>query len=297
MNKTLLIIYLTLVCFAVNGQGYHQFLKNIGWCIAMEQGTGAILQYYNNDGDTVVNTQSYVKLYKNNSKLFLAREDTTQKKIWIILPDSSSETLLYDFNLVSGNQITLNYVGYLQTLYQVDSIDSISTPLGIRKRINLSTSDTNFISTLYWIEGIGSTYGPIYLYDQTYPIDQFGYHGHILICAYNEYGIKAFNCSCGLPCGMSNFNVCPFLKIHEIENENVLFEAYFISSDLLSIEIQNDIIDFIRIFSTDGKQIDQIEITSKKEKYLVDTNKWSSGLYLIEVTLSNGYSFTKKITK
>jgi hypothetical protein len=292
-------------CFAITfigisiGQNYHPFTKNVGWCVEGYFGTGSWLIAYKSNGDTLINSFNYKKLKKDESTTFLIREDSIQKKVWVVLPDSISETLLYDFNLIVGNQITLNYVGYPPVLYQVNTIDTVSTPLGDRKRFKLVTTDTTFAAELHWIEGIGSTYSPIYIVDPTYPVGQFGGSGHCLICTYQNAGIQSYLGSCGIPFGgLAGSSCSSFITSQkEVHPQNNAITTFFSSSDLLIIESEIELIKSIEIFSIDGKRIGYFESNNNNNKESIQTNLWNKGIYLIKVTLNNNQIFTKKIKK
>ncbi len=298
MKKTIIIIYLFVIGVVSYGQTYNQFLDNIGWCLEEYFGTGSWLVEYENNGDTVVNSTNYTKLLRDKTTLFLVREDTIQKKTWVILPDSSIETLLYDFNLTIGNQITLNYVEYSPTIYQVDIIDTISTSMGNRKRIRLTAIDTADILSLYWVEGIGSTYGPIYLYDPTYFFHPLDSSGHCLICAYKDIGVQSYLGTCGIPCLFQSWNKCYSFSsnIKEEKSEFLEFDIYYITPELLLVESKNEKIEQITIFSIDGRLIEKITNVGKYQ-IIIYTNKWSAGIYLCEVITDKNNIIKRKINK
>ena len=253
-----------------------------------------------NTGDSLYNNVIYKK-FKNSSstKVSLVREDSTQKKVWVILPDSSSETLLYDFNLTNGNQVTLNYVGYYPVTYQVDSVDSVLTTLGIRKRINLSTLDTLFDSELIWIEGIGSTYGPIYLLDPTFDANlAVSYIRHELICAYKSMGVQSygnsppgsFATSFGSPC-LTFINPTTITKIN---SKDIFFHpnpatSHFTINNLkqpYNLNIRNILGQLIY------KENNILE-SSKK----IDLSSYKKGILYIRIESENGVYIHKLIKK
>lgn len=298
MKKLLLAFCFSITFTSISiGQNYHLFTQNVGWCVEEYFGTGSWLVAYKSDGDTLINSYNYKKLIKEENTTFFIREDSIQKKVWVILPDSIFETLLYDFSLIVGNQITLNYAGYPPVLYQVNIIDTVPTPLGNRKRFKLFTADTTFTAELHWIEGIGSTYSPIYLVDPTYPSGQFGGSGHCLICTYQSAGIQSYLGSCGIPFGgLSGSSCSSFITSQaEVNPINNLITTFFTSSDLLIIESEIEMLKSIEIFSIDGKRIGYYE--SDNKKISIPSYLWNKGIYLIKVTLNNNQILTKKIKK
>lgn len=300
MKTLLLTIYFFTIIAISYGQTYHRFLNNVGWCLEEYFGLGSTLAEYENYGDTTINNTNYKILLRDKSILFFVREDTIQKKVWIILPDSSSEYLLYDFSLNIGNQIILNYVNHSPTLYVVDTIDTISTPLGIKKRIILVTNDTTFTPYLHWIEGVGSTYGPIYLFDPTYPNDGFGGSGHCLMCAYQNYGNQSYLGSCALQCSiLQPLNKC-YSFISSVEEKKYIqsnsLNIYYYAPGILAIENKYIEIDEIKILTILGKEIVNIKNIGQKI-VLVNTNKWKSGLYLLKINTYENKPLIKKIIK
>ena len=251
---------------------------------------------YTNNGDTTIGSLSYTKLFKGNT-LFLVREDIGLQKAWVILPNSSAETLLYDFGISIGVQINLNYFGNIPVSYTVDSFDSIDTPLGFRKRIKLLTTDTVFNPNLYWIEGIGSSYSPVYLYDPTYAPGLMS-EGHCLICAYIAIGVQSYSGTCGIPCiGYSGSPCNSFiLGINEIKNDNPEITIEKVTTELIRIKSNKEKIKELKVFSVEGKLL-KILPNLYKNDFLLSTNDWTNGLYIIEITSENGIKFTEKLSK
>jgi hypothetical protein len=296
MKKSVLsIIFLVAVIIAYS-QNYNPFLQNIGWCLEEYIGTGSIMSAYTNNGDTTIGSLSYTKLFKGNT-LFLVREDIGLRKAWVILPNSSAETLLYDFGISIGAQINLNYFGNNPVSYTVDAFDSIDTPLGFRKRIKLLTTDTVFNPNLYWIEGIGSSYSPVYLYDPTYAPGPMS-EGHCLICAYIAIGVQSFSGTCGIPCiGYSGSPCYSFIVgINDLKNDNLEITIEKVTNDLIRIRLNKDKIKSLKIFSMEGKQLKSAQNINKDE-LLFSTNNWTNGLYIIEVISENGIKITGKLSK
>jgi len=296
MKKSVLSITFLVAVIIAYSQNYNPFLQNIGWCLEEYIGTGSVMSAYTNNGDTTIGSLSYTKLFKGNT-LFLVREDIGLQKAWVILPNSSAETLLYDFGISIGAQINLNYFGNIPVSYTVDSFDSIDTPLGFRKRIKLLTTDTVFNPNLYWIEGIGSSYSPVYLYDPTYAPGPMS-EGHCLICAYIAIGVQSYSGTCGIPCiGYSGSPCHSFIVgINDLKNDNPEITIEKVTNDLIRIRLNKDKIKSLKIFSMEGKQLKSVQNINKNE-LLFSTNNWTNGLYIIEVISENGIKITGKLSK
>ena len=294
MKKCILLIIFLVVTVVSYSQNYIPFLQNIGWCVEEYIGIGSAMSAYTKSGDTTIGSLSYTKLIKFNI-LFLVREDVALQKVWVILPNNSSETLLYDFSISLGAQISLNYTGNIPVLYHVDSLDSINTPLGFRKRIKLSTTDTVFSSSLFWIEGIGSNFGPLYLFDPTYAPGNMS-EGHCLICAYFEIGVQSFSGLCGIPCiGYVGTPCYSFIVgINKMNTDNVKIKIDKVTTGLIRIRLNGGKIKELKIFSVEGSLLKKIQYGDKPEVF-ISTYDWVKGLYIIEITTENGIPIIEKI--
>jgi hypothetical protein len=118
--------------------------------------------------DTSIGNNTYKKVLISGVSVCLAmgqvwgylRNDTTAKKVYFMSIDSTSEGVLYDFNLNVGDTVP-NYFGFMgQQPFIVDSIDSINLGGINRKRIHY-IPDMPTIVEPYIIEGIGSLTGLI----------------------------------------------------------------------------------------------------------------------------------------
>jgi hypothetical protein len=277
-------------------QNYTPFLQNIGWCIEDYISSGSIMGAYTKQGDTTIGNLSYSKLYRGNT-LFFVREDNSLRKAWVILPNNPTETLLYDFTIVPGAQIILNYFGTNPVSYNVTFIDSINTPLGLRKRIKLVTTDPTFNPNLFWIEGIGSSYSPVYLNEPTYAPGTWS-TGHCLICAYTATGVQSYSGICGIPCigywGSPCYSFITGINENNYDDHNITIDK--VSDDLFRIQSVNDKITKYTIFSMEGRLLQCVQNLNKHE-FLISTNEWMKGLYIVEITMENNIRITRKICK
>lgn len=124
-------------------------------------------------GDTLINGQIYQKMICSQIQVISSfcgltttsgykgaiRNDIASKKVFFVSPSGNSEQLLYDFNLQVGDTVS-GYFGETISGFPeiVQSIDSVLIGNSFRKRWNL-----NPLYEVYFIEGIGSTYGLIEL--------------------------------------------------------------------------------------------------------------------------------------
>jgi hypothetical protein len=136
------------------------------------------VQYkYFTDGDTLINNQSYVKIKKteipslNDVSSFptytgAIRQDTLNKKIFVILLDSTTENILYDFSLQVGDTIksvlhTLASDCFGFNTETIVSIDSIQVNGNYHRVFHFQGSCTGPNGGSY-IEGIGSDFGLLF---------------------------------------------------------------------------------------------------------------------------------------
>jgi len=177
MKKLLLLCFL-FVAFSAKGQTsvYHPFpdsdaVWNISWT-HYDQGFVTCTETgkwsYIISGDTLINSIMYHKIYIPYCRWLSGfcvidlpcqggyagayRQDTLNKKVWFMFPDSTNEGVLYDFNLNVGDSVHLPYSNCYN---YISSIDSILIGTNYRKRWHLSNDP--FFDFL--IEGIGSSLG------------------------------------------------------------------------------------------------------------------------------------------
>ena len=155
---TVLILFVSILGY---GQEYHPLLSNSGWCCETCFGTGCWYTEYPKTGPELINSELYYKV----GNVFL-QEDSTSKLVWYL--KDGEKNLLYNFTLATNDTFQIELHDTIIGTYSVDNIDTIKTLAGNRKRWLLSLKDTLTIGqdtldrSLIWIEGIGSTYGPLY---------------------------------------------------------------------------------------------------------------------------------------
>lgn len=125
--------------------------------------------FYEMKGDTIINSQSYNKIYRSDGQFFYIifpavgasftacsyigaiRQDSINKKVFFIDSTMTTDTLLYDFNLTDGDTIQGWYNKWSMPPLIVSGIDSISINGNYHKRFNFQNVP-NFPSL---IEGVG----------------------------------------------------------------------------------------------------------------------------------------------
>jgi hypothetical protein len=184
MNRILTIVAIVLTSFTLRSQTnvYHEFPdSNAFWNITATACCWADCggpptpnpiihdSWYSNyiAGDTVINSTSYHKLYKSGSTyehcavgpngnwfyydyyVGAFREDTSQRKVFMVYPSSINEMVWLDFGVGVGDTICP-----WDPCTIVTSIDSTLIGSNYRKKFNVNSSASFFV-----IEGIGTTAG------------------------------------------------------------------------------------------------------------------------------------------
>jgi len=203
------------------------------------------------------------------------RQDILNKKVFYIPPAETTEQLLYDFNMQVGDTVK----GFLETFSYHDdtiiSIDSVKVDSTYCKRWNINTC-----YNIYFIEGIGSTYGlieqsPGCITDQAdYTITCFQQNGQTL------YPDTTTNCQV----------ITAVNSLDEISNHVKIFP----NPSVNSITVQVDKIRLIQIVDLYGKTVKRI--INKCNEYEIDIKDIPTGIYLIKIDTDNGI-FTKNIIK
>lgn len=120
---------------------------------------------YTLQGDTTVGNYGYKKIHRewqdidefeftDSGYLGAIRQDIPNKKVYYLMPNTSIDTLLYDFDLAVGDTVPISYVFEFPDLV-VEEIDSILIGSNYHKIYSIHGIGDKLI------EGIGSTAGLI----------------------------------------------------------------------------------------------------------------------------------------
>lgn len=247
---------------------------------------------YYTDGDTIINSNTYVKLKKmeipaiNDVSIYptytgAIRQDTLNKKIYVVLTDSTTERILYDFSLQVGDTINSvlhdlasDCVGF--NVETISSIDSILINGNYHKRFNVQGS----CNSVSYIEGIGSDYGLIFP---------------------NRLDEKESHLTCTKVNGQtyypSNTSQCDLItSIGSLHNVFVVDIFPNPTADEVNIVLSNKInlSASIIIYNTFGEIIIQEKMSTNEKK--LDISTLPNGLYFLKIN-SKENTITKKIIK
>jgi len=130
------------------------------------------LPHYGVKGDTVISGHTYYQIHQSNDSSWNEANTTyfcavrQNQDQWLFMPKSdTAEYLLYDFNVVIGDTVTIHnpwttsWVPNVKV--KVASIDSVLINGVYKTRVGVQDFFVNQTSE-YWIEGVGSTNGLIY---------------------------------------------------------------------------------------------------------------------------------------
>lgn len=151
-------------------------------------------EYYST-GDTLINASIYRKIYVNEVRdteacvgrpyylpvpgyVGALRDDSTANKTFFVFPNTTTDSLLYDYNLMVGDTVKGIIAQYFNRYDTgvVISIDSVLTSGQYRKRWNFRQDENDYPAFI--IEGIGTSSG---LIEPLYP-SELEWTERYLIC-------------------------------------------------------------------------------------------------------------------
>jgi hypothetical protein len=264
----------------VSGQGIVS--EDNTWNVLMEEfGFGQI--YYNTqlwvlDGDSVVNAQDYKILwysYYTSGGWFpagLLREDSN--RVYYITSDVG-EGLLYDFNAEVGD--TCSIINWFLPDEDFDiyitSIDTVEY-FGIERRRWFLTDDSG--DEDYWIEGIGSSYGPIQtMMRGCYPTNFF-----TLLC-YHHSGTLLFRKEGYSDCNYTNVGIDESM----IEEQIIIYPNP--ARDKIEVRSDEFGIEKIAVFDLQGRKLIEKHFPLEKNNAEILVSELLPGTYLCIISAAN----------
>jgi hypothetical protein len=259
-----------------SGNTYHKIFKTV---ISSYYIMGSNPTFELRSGPTMTDTNKYVGAI---------REDLS-KHVYF-LPDTittTSEILLYDFNLNVGDTLPYSYnnSSYFLGLNYVSGIDSVLVGTQYHKRFKISASGyTNYVSI---IEGVGSAFGLLEMF-----IDPFEWSDFLICYSYN--GQSVWTDSIGHPPTYTPDCSLPALAgINEQSQKNQI--SIFPNPTTGIITIKTHISEKTSIIITDilGKTTYQAAFSSAEK--VIDLSQFPRGVYFLKATDSNKISSIQKI--
>jgi hypothetical protein len=245
-------------------------------------------------GDTVINTLTYHKLnipgmqvLTNSCSIYTTlgyngavRQDTANKIVYIVPPSSTTEQVLYDFNLQVGDTVRGYFYPTVSGNHEVvQSIDSVLVGGNYRKRWNI-----NQPYQVAFIEGVGSTYGLI----ETLPGGNVTDLPSIVVTCFSQDNMTLYPNNAG-SCNLitsvdSPENAAGKLKIYPnpFSSETTFYTDKFLSNATLTI------------YNPQGQIVKQIDNITGRTISLQRDNL-SSGFYFVRLLEGNKIIATDKI--
>ena len=182
--KKLLLLVAALITLSANSQTsvYHPFPEDSAtWCASMcgLQGNAFNDATYQLSGKVLINGNWYNRMYDYERSCYGAgfcvcaqltgastttyyiRQDTAQKKVWIYVPSTNSDTIFLDFNLNVGDTIDGRKAYWAQLFNFSEPVSSIDSVLiGTQYRTQYNYLYQGYPNSM--IEGIGPTHGFFY---------------------------------------------------------------------------------------------------------------------------------------
>lgn len=281
--KKLLLFFLISNVLIVDAQTsvYHPFPDDSAtWCTSIcgNQGNSFNEATYQLNGKILINGIWYSRMYHyekscygagscvcgglngSDTTTYYIRQDVVQKKVWIYIPLTNSDTIFLDFNLNIGDTIDgtkAYWAGQFSYIGIVTAIDSVQ--IGTQYRTRYEYDDQGFHN--YLIEGIGPDHGFFYPsnhgYDFWPALKIFSQFNQLFYPYYSTDTIGMGNFCYQFPTGTDEIIETPFLFSFpnpSTENFTLNFGHYLKEGS-------------IEIYSTIGENIwnGSIQNESKKE--------------------------------
>lgn len=308
----LLTLLISLNTF-VKAQNYYPLPdSNASWTVANYFDIGsnwtidlAYVEIYQLDGDTIINQITYKKIYKKQFSVtytldfdymaYFSAIRESNKKWYTIAQGSTSEVLLYNFDVNKGDSVTF-YSLYFNNYYTwvVDSIDSILLNNNqYRKGIYLVDSLNGYYD--YWVEGIGSySYGLFFSAQGVNGMIPEGM-GHIDLICFKDEGSYLISNSIQNPNDTINLIYsCDYITsinntASEINYDITLFPNPVEKNEMIHLKanFKKDMI--FSIYNLLGKKINSFPINSSTPFYLS-----KEGVYIYTLENSNEIVKTDK---
>lgn len=282
-----ILISLLFLTLSISGQVYFPFPDSNGvWSVDKEK--------HLVKGDSIYNSITYKKYYRTTDTTLnqdslkfvgLIRQDIANKKIFGIASTYTVEFLMYNFNLNVNDTLSVkpiyNFAWQTPRRIKVTAKDSILIDGQYRKRLTIN-SNVLFGPSMQetWIEGIGSSFGPLSPGLADPPVICICYVNCTLLCHKKNSSIIYINPLYNL----CYKEICSSVGINE-QSKNISSHIFpnptsgFIFLDNLS-SIKN-----ITLINSQGQKLDNISFNFSTST--VDLSKINNGVYFLSITTSD----------
>lgn len=284
MKYTLLSMVFWLIFNLVFGQNYISESKQ--WNVRLSSFGSYSTEIFIIEGDSMVDLLDYKKIWVSYDSLNtfhfqgLLREASN---VVYYIPPNSSEGILYDFNLEPGDDALVRniFCGDQEVPIHVFDVDTVEIFGVERKRWHIGNYD---YADEFWIEGIGSLYGPLYT--------SFEY---CIVCPYWE--LLCYYENEALLYTMPGQDECYQLSVG-IEENQATIDLQIIPNPVvrgrqLEVQTSEDILN-IKIYNASGMLMETYELISG-QKINIETSKLKQGVYFMKAETRKGLTITQKI--
>lgn len=255
---------------------------NYGGIALLSCPTCTLVNYkYYTDGDTIINSLTYSKIKKlegpnlNDVSLFptytgAIRQDTLNQKIYVVLTDSTTEHILYDFSLQVGDtnnsvlhSLVSDCLGFnTETLYLIDTIQVNGND---HRVFHFQGSCAG--NGVSYIEGIGSDFG--LLFPNLMDIQE----SHLACLKINNqtyYPSSTESC------------VLTFVGVDEINPNPTISISPNPASTMLHISLDDNTVNQNgKLLDNQGKVLKNFILTSGENN--IDIHDLDSGVYFVKI--------------
>ncbi len=238
-------------------------------------------------GDTTVGNFTYKKIHRgwedfdefeptDSGYLGALRQDIPNKRVYYLIPNTTIDTLLYDYNLSLGTILPTTFV-YEQSNATVTDIDSILIGINYHKVYQIGNIGQSLI------EGIGSTAGLIEM------INQFEIN----------YQLKCYSLESGYQHVFDGSNDCDIITSilkKDIINSEIILPNPFNESSFLNFDCEPKKKYQIRIYNNKGEEIKTILFICENKPYSVQLKKedFLAGIYYYNINAENNVVYKGK---
>jgi len=304
MKTNILLTILTFPIFVFGQVTNHFDNLDTKWNVAMTYPNGNIQNpnfvattttVYGFQGDTLLNSNLWFKLYSTSDSLFqnnltfkgFTRTDNNRV---LFLDTLNQLDTLYDFNISIGDSILFNLYGQYPEKIPVINIDSIQINGQYYKRFHFAEPTmVNAFDLLseVWIEGIGSIHGPIFT---NFPIKFSTEIPDSLILTCTQSNSQQY-------WQHPTYNSCYLNIVLGIDNKSKIDLTFFPNpvQDIIKINLIKTENYEINVFNLAGQKLIQKTITS--DFVTIDLTTLNDGIYFITVDSKNGRWANKLLTK
>jgi hypothetical protein len=252
-------------------------------------------------GDSQINDKVYKKLiadpycngWGGSERINLLREDTTEKKVYKLLSDTS-EVVLYDYNLKPGQNVKIFHDNSYFTELTLDSItDKIFHYSGITIPENSKVFyfKIDEYSQAVWIEGIGSLTGPL-TSDYVWANGSFG---EDLLCHINSRGIHDYNSKYWQTDSSCKGPIMNSIKDIDLTTKIAVFPIP--ASDVINIKIESGLDIFSLKLINDMGMLIYSDTNIKNQEFKIECTNLSTGIYLLIIETMDHKMITSKVLK